>query len=571
VPHPFPPAAPGGEPAGGPGVGPGTGSGVAITGLGFAWPDGTPLFDGLDAAFGAGRTGLIGHNGSGKTTLLRLIAGLLRPARGTVRVTGRLGYHPQDLTLAADQRVDEVLGIAGVRAALAAVERGDVTAEHLAAIGDDWDVEERCLAVLDRLGLDLGLDRRIGEVSGGEAVLIGLAAQFFGGPGVLLLDEPTNNLDLEARRRLYRAVDGFAGTLVMVSHDRDLLDRADQIAELRDGGITFYGGNHTAYEEAVAAADEAARRGVRTAEADLRRQRRELIEARIKLDQRVRYGQKAFDNKAQPKIIMNARKRQAQVSAGKHRNLHLNRVEQARERLAEAAEAVREDAKIRIDLPGTAVPAGRDVLDLAGVVLRAGDTGAGDTGAGDTGAGGARVDLGVRGPRRLALIGGNGTGKTTLLRTIAGQVPAAAGRVRVGVPVRYLPQRLDLLDDARTVAENVAAYAPGAATNAVRARLARFLFRGDRADRAVGTLSGGERFRATLAALLLAEPPPQLLLLDEPTNNLDPGSVRELVHALESYRGALIVASHDLPLLRELRPDRWVELRDGALHDIDPQ
>ncbi|HEU5108470.1 MAG TPA: ATP-binding cassette domain-containing protein, partial [Micromonosporaceae bacterium] len=180
------------------------GPAVVATDLTFAWPDGTPVFDGLDAGFGPGRTGLVGRNGSGKTTLLRLLAGALRPGRGTVRVTGGLAYLPQDLALAAGQRVDEVLGIAGVRAALSAVERGDAPPEelarHLATIGDAWDVEERGRAVLDRLGLDVGLDRRIGEVSGGEAVLIGLAARFLAEPGALLLDEPTNNLDLAARR-----------------------------------------------------------------------------------------------------------------------------------------------------------------------------------------------------------------------------------------------------------------------------------------------------------------------------------------------------------------------------------
>jgi ATPase subunit of ABC transporter with duplicated ATPase domains len=303
----------------------------------------------------------------------------------------------------------------------------------------------------------------------------------------------------------------------------------------------------------VVAEQEAARRLVHTAGADVRRQQRELRDARIKLDRRRRYGQKMWDTKREPKIIMGARKRQAEVAAGKHRGMHLEKLEESRQRLTEAEEAVHDDDEIRVDLPGTEVPAGRTVLELRGVRLR----------------GGALADLELRGPERVALLGANGAGKTTLLETIVGALDPLAGSVTAAVPLRYLPQRLDVLDDRATVAANVARFAPGASDNAVRARLARFLFRGQRADQPVGTLSGGERFRATLAALLLAEPPPQLLLLDEPTNNLDLASTRQLTQALASYRGALLVAGHDLPFLRGVGITRWLRL-DGQLIPVDP-
>jgi ATPase subunit of ABC transporter with duplicated ATPase domains len=143
--------------------------------------------------------------------------------------------------------------------------------------------------------------------------------------------------------------------------------------------------------------------------------------------------------------------------------------------------------------------------------------------------------------------------------------------VRRNAPLGYLPQRLDILDDALTVVQNVRAVAPRASVNEVRAGLARFLFRGARADQVAGTLSGGERFRAVLAALLLADPPPQLLLLDEPTNNLDMASAGQLSQALACYRGSLLVVSHDVPFLRSLGITRWLRLdRSGRLADIDP-
>ncbi|MFF3947006.1 ABC-F family ATP-binding cassette domain-containing protein [Streptomyces sp. NPDC001902] len=529
---------------------------ITCTDLSFAWPDGTPVLDGFQLAVGPGRTGLIGLNGSGKSTLLRLLAGELTPAEGTVRVVGEVGYLPQDVVLDTALRVDEALGIADARAALHAVEAGDVREENFAAVGDDWDVEERARAGLDGLGLGhVGLDRVVGELSGGECVLLRLAALLLRRPDVLLLDEPTNNLDLAARRRLHEAVAAWNGVLVVVSHDRELLRHVDRIAELRDGEVRWYGGDIAVYEEALAVEQEAAERMLRVAESDVRRQKRELADANVKLARRVRYGQKMYDNKREPRAVMKLRKRSAEVSAGKHRVLHTERLAEAKERLDEAVEAVRDDDEIRVDLPHTAVPAGRNVLTLRS--LR-------------TAYGAPAGDLELRGPERIALVGRNGAGKTTLLRTIAGELPPAAGEAQVHVPLRFLPQRLDVLDDELSVVANVARFAPEATGNRIRASLARFLFRGGRADQAAGSLSGGERFRASLAALMLAQPSPQLLLLDEPTNSLDMASVRQLTTALASYEGALVVASHDLPFLRGIGVTRWLRLDAGGLTRVEP-
>ncbi|MFE9355373.1 ABC-F family ATP-binding cassette domain-containing protein [Streptomyces olivaceoviridis] len=531
---------------------------LTCTSLSFTWPDGTAVFDGLDIAFGPGRTGLVGVNGSGKSTLLQLMAGELAPADGTVKAAGEIGYLPQNVTLDTALRVDQALGIADRRAALHAIEAGDVAEEHFETVGDDWDVEERALVTLGELGLGhIGLDRTVGEVSGGESVLLRLAALLLRRPDVLLLDEPTNNLDLYARRRLYQTVASWPGVLVVVSHDRELLDLVDQIAELRSGEVAWFGGNFSAYEEALAVEQEAAERMLRVAEADVRKQKRELADAQVKLARRKRYGQKMYEQKREPKIVMGARKRAAQESAGKHRIMHEERLAEARDRLDEAAEAVRDNDEIRVDLPYTAVPPGRQVLTLEKLET----------------AYQARVPgiLDLRGPERIALVGRNGAGKTTLLRTVAGALAPVSGTVTAHVPLRFLPQRLDVLDDGLSVAENVARFAPGATNNRVRARLARFLFRGARADQKAATLSGGERFRAALAALMLAEPAPQLLLLDEPTNNLDMASVRQLTTALESYEGALIVASHDLPFLESIGITRWLLMEGGELTETTPE
>jgi ATPase subunit of ABC transporter with duplicated ATPase domains len=557
---------------------------ILCSDLGFSWPDGAPVLSGLTASFGPGRTGLIGVNGSGKSTLLKLIAGELRPGSGVVRARGEVGYLPQAVALGTRRTVSDLLGITAARAALHAIEAGETGEDVYAAVGDDWDVEERARAWLDRLGLaHLGLDDRVERLSGGETIGVALAALFLRRPDVMLLDEPTNNLDLDARKRLYDAVASWAGVMVIVSHDRELLSLVDQIADLSGGQIRIYGGNLEAYEDLLATEQAAAERAVTTAAAEVRREQRDLVEAQVKQARRDRMGRQVAASGSIPRIVAHARKRAAQETAGRSRELHSERLHAARDRLEEAEQSVRDDAEIRVDLPDTAVPAGRTVLTVTGLDGARWHPASPAAGAAPAPSAPPALDapdappvttlaeLIVRGPERIALTGPNGSGKTTLLRAIAGLAARPGVTVRLGAVVGYLPQRLDILDDSLSVVDNVRAAAPDASVNEVRASLARFLFRGPGAERLAGMLSGGERFRAVLAALLLAQPAPQLLLLDEPTNNLDMASARQLSQALEGYRGAILVASHDVPFLRSAGITRWLRLdREGGLAEIDP-
>src|ERR1019366_3926066 len=243
---------------------------IVCSDLSFSWPDGARVLSGLTLSIGDGRTGLIGVNGSGKSTLLKLIAGELRPASGAVRTSTDIGYLPQAITLGTSRTVSDLLGITVAR-------------DALAAVGDDWDVEERARAWLDRLGLaGLGLDDRVERLSGGETVGVALTALFLRRPGILLLDEPTSNLDLDARRRLYHAVAAWTGVMVIVSHDRELLGLVDQIADLSGGDVRMYGGHLEAYEQLLAAEQEAAQRAGTAASAEVRRERRDVVDAQVK-------------------------------------------------------------------------------------------------------------------------------------------------------------------------------------------------------------------------------------------------------------------------------------------------
>lgn len=520
---------------------------VVLTDLSFAWPDGTVAIDGSTAAFGAGRTGLIGDNGTGKTTLLRLIAGELTPTSGSISATGPVGYLPQQLALRTGATVAEVLGVRSRLDALRAIESGEASAENFDALADDWEVEPRSYAALDRIGLpDIGLDRRVETLSGGETMLAALAGLHLARDEIVLLDEPTNNLDRQARHRLYDAILEWPGALIVVSHDVALLNLMTDTAELRTGSLTVFGGPYEEYRDQLAREQAAAEQALRTAEQSLETERRQRREARTKLARRQRYARTDFENKRKPKMIMNNRKQEAQVSAGKLRGELDAKVDAAQAEVDERAARVRRDNGIRIELPDPDVPTVRRLAELR-------------DGRGRT--------IVIQGPERVALTGGNGIGKTRLLETLIHpatvedqEVYAVRHTDRIG----YLPQRLDHLTDDASILDAVRASAPTTPPGQVRANLARFLFRGDDIHRRVGDLSGGERFRVALASLLLASQPRRLLVLDEPTNNLDLRSIDGLVDALDAYRGGLIVVSHDDAFLNRLSIDAWITLEAGG-------
>ena len=519
----------------------------------FTWPDGTPCLADATLAFPPGLTGVVGANGAGKSTLLRLLAGDLPPSAGALTRPPDLAYVRQDVTLDARSRADAVMGLGEVRAALRAVESGSIEETHYDVIGDQWDAEERAQATLGQLGLPPGtLDRTVGELSGGEATLLAIAAALHARPDVLLLDEPTNNLDADATARVVDAMVTRGGTTVVVTHDRGLLDRVDRIVELRAGRLRVFGGPLAHYEETLVAERLAAAEELRGARAEASRQKRELREHVEGIGRRQREGARKARESGSPKILAGAKKRASQVSQGRIAGVHEERLEAAQQRL-ERAEAVADlDREIRVELPGTAVPARRDVARLTACVLRTG----------------THVDALIQGPERIVLGGANGAGKTTLIETMRGRLAPVSGVAETHVPVGLLPQRLDVLDPALSVVDNVRAAAPDATPHEVREGLARFLFRGRAGDALAGTLSGGERFRAALAAVLLARPAPQLLILDEPTNNLDFASRSHLLEALRDYSGALVVVSHDAEFVEELEPTREWRLRPEGFSDV---
>jgi ATPase subunit of ABC transporter with duplicated ATPase domains len=516
-------------------------------------PAGDPVLDRVRLALHREKAGLVGANGSGKTTLLRILTGDLTPSAGRVRRAGRVALLPQDFRPVHEQTVGEALGVRDKLDALGRLTAGHGSDTDLAVLDDDWTIEERIAAELSRLGLsDLGLDRPLASLSGGETTRVALASLFLRRPDLLLLDEPTNNLDRDSRQALRAALADWPGGLVVVSHDRALLRLMDRIVELTPKGPKSYGGNYDLYVAQRDAEAQAAQEQLAAAAKELRRVRRDAQAARERQERRTSRGARERDRGGMPRILLNAMRETSARTTARLATTHEDRAAGAQDALAEARERVEVVRELDVCLPPVDLPAGKLVLEMEGVCFRYPDSSR------------ALFDqftLRMVGPERVAIAGPNGSGKTTLFKLIAGEVTADAGTVRLGVNRwRCLDQRADLLISGLSVLENFRRHVPGQSETACRMVLARFLFRGDMVHKPAAALSGGERLRVALACVLNAAEPPQLLLLDEPTNHLDLPSLANLEQALSRYTGTLLVISHDRDFLDAVGVHRVIDL-----------
>ncbi len=581
---------------------------ITLDHISYAHPSQPPLFEDLSAVFSAPLTGLIGDNGCGKTTLFRLILGEIKPSQGTISTPPRIAYLPQDLGLSEHQHLADIFGITKILRALDALESGNYSPELYEAIGDNWDVEERTLATLATYGFTPAVlvdrdspkavralfARQMRSFSGGEAVIAALAALITSEPEFILLDEPTNNLDSAAKAQLFETLEAFPCPALIISHDRDLLERMHVIAELYAdrqglGHLRLFEGNYSTYRQALETEQQAAQRRVTEVKNEARKAVRERAENQIKLDRNARRGREFERSKRKPGMAMGLDKNSSERSAGKLHTAHESMVADARAAVGEAQKSLRVQEKIYAELSQQPLPAGRKVLELSRVdsaqvsretftVQQPAKVDSPHLPPNTTGGKSQRETptehpehLILSGPEHLRITGANGSGKTTLLKAIAhsgdpGYLSPVQPAYRVDYCIEgaYVPQRISL-DPRLTLLQCVQQANPGVSEQHLRDQLARLLFRRESVHRKTGDLSGGERFRAAVAQVLLADPVPQLLMLDEPTNNLDISSVDWLVQALNAYTGALIVVSHDEDFCHRIRIDRTLNLSTKTL------
>lgn len=489
------------------------------------------------------KIGLVGRNGAGKTTLARILAGQGQPAAGSVTRTGQVSYLPQDTgtgdpAVSAADRIlsargldDSVRALRAAEAAMTAAQGpaldkamnvyARAEAEFLARGG--YAAEAGAAQVAANLGLpERALSQSLGTLSGGQRRRVELARLLFAEHETLLLDEPTNHLDADSIGWLRRFLSSYPGGLVLISHDVELLEATVNRVFHLDANratIDIYNVGWKAY--------------LAQRETDDRRRRRERVNA---------------ERKAEALIAQADRMRANVKTAVAAKNM----VRRAGRMLAELEPERRADRLARLRLPEPA-PCGRTPLTANGLSKSYGSLEVFTS-----------VDVAVDRGSRVAILGLNGAGKTTLLKIMAGREQPDTGIVAYGHALRlgYYDQEHGTLDARRTVRENLASSAPHFDDGEVRRILGSFLFFGDDLDKPVGVLSGGEKTRLALAGLVCSSA--NVLLLDEPTNNLDPASRNEILGAISSYQGAIVLVTHDLGAIEALRPDRVLLLPDGV-------
>lgn len=514
---------------------------LALEHVSCVLPDGRTLFTDLSERFDRRATGLVGRNGVGKTTLARLLAGETEPTGGHCVRSGTVRHLPQHASLRDRPSVAALAGVQATMDALGRIEAGGTDPADFEAIGDRWDMRQRLRHELERNGLaHLDPDTPTGRLSGGEVMRVALIGALLSDADFLILDEPSNHLDDPNRRALIEQLLNWPKGLLVISHDRSLLETMQRIVELSPLGLRSYGGGYTFYEQCKARERENAIQELDRRKMERRREQRSLHARRERQERRQAHGNQQAREANQAKILLGRQKERSEGTAA--RQLQKQAVARGRlaERVREAAQRVDDEAPVTLHAPSSEPTAQRRVLELHDVELPFVPPAT------------RRLSLTLTGRQRLAVVGPNGCGKSTLLKLMAGRIMPLAGRRSVRVESAYLDQQFAAVPPQRSTIEQMRSVNREASQTTVRTWLAQLGLSAGTIVMPGGLLSGGERLKAALACVLYADPPAELLLLDEPSNHLDLAAVQALESMLRQYRGALVVVSHDTVFLDRL-------------------
>jgi ATPase subunit of ABC transporter with duplicated ATPase domains len=511
---------------------------IIISDLSYRYSQRDFLFKHLNfAVTKQSKVAVVGNNGAGKSTLLKLMAGELQPVAGSITCASLPYYVPQH-TGALSRSVAEVMNVKDKLDALRAIESGSVSQRDYDVLGDDWTIEERCREAfaywrLPSVSLDLPAD----ELSGGEKSKLFLAGLLVHTPGILLLDEPTNHLDEISRQLLYRYIRQSAATIVVVSHDISLLNLLPFTCELSGRGIRSYGGNYSFYQEQKETEGRALQDHIHAEEKALRAALLKAQKVKQRQEKRLLKGEKKKTEvpRAMRKLLTNSSENTAAGLKEKHEEISSNH----REKLSGLRQQQERSPDLKIDFDHTPIHRGKRLIEACGINFTWQPQ--------DAPLWKEPLDFNLYSYDRIHLTGNNGAGKTTFVKLLTGALTPCCGEIRrADFRWIYLDQNYTQVDVDGSVEELAEAYnVQHLEAHEVRLRLNRFLFPADTWDKPCRSLSGGEKMRLYLCCLMIGNRMPDLIILDEPTNNLDLSGLRILAQTMASYRGSLLVISHD--------------------------
>lgn len=523
---------------------------ILLQNISFGFPGGDLLFNHTNLSIPSQtKSALVGSNGMGKSTLLKIIAHELKPLNGIINTQGNIFYVPQMFGNFNHLTIAECLKIDGKLQALEKITNGEIDEKLFETLNDDWDIEERSQAALQYWGLkDFELTQKLDALSGGQKTKIFLSGIQINEPDIIILDEPTNHLDLEGRKLLYDLIAKNHATIVIVSHDRTLLNLVDTIFELSNQGIATYGGNYDFYAEQKLVEEEALHNDIHAKERALKKAKekeRETMERKQKLDAK---GKQKQEKSGVARIMMNTLRNNAEKNTSKLKSVHAEKIGGISGDLRDLRSSLKNSDQMKVNFNDSGLHSGKILIAAEEINYK---YNAEQLWKED-------INIEIRSGDRISVKGSNGSGKTTLIKVLLGNFKPSKGKLtRAEFNSIYIDQEYSLIANDSTINEFVHTFNDNALPESeIKTLLSRFLFRKETWNKKCAVLSGGERLRLLLCGLSISNKAPDLIILDEPTNNLDLQNIEILTNSIKDYQGTLLVISHDKTFLEEIVIDR---------------
>ncbi len=509
--------------------------------LTYELDDGRTLFKNLTVNLTQRRTGIVGKNGAGKSVLSALFRGDISPTQGFVQRTSNIGYFSQisDRFLASQsETIAELLGVSEVLTALNRVALGHCEPTLFDVIGDNWNAHHDVVGKLRAINLPEDPTMPVSKLSGGEHNKLKLLTLFENRHALLILDEPSNHLDLQGKQWLADKINRYEGAVVLVSHDRMLLNDMEEIWEVADQTLHIFGGNYNAYITQKTAQHEALKRKLGVLVQQTKHLEKQAQHNYEKAQQRASAGNKQRKDGSQAKVLLDKKRDSATKAASARSKNERTRATLINKQTSQISKEysshslTNKPLRFYLDAHGTDTTqiTNKTAFSCDNVILKFGSQ--------------KPLSLNINANQKLHVTGANGSGKSTLLKTLCGSLPPQNGKLTLNSVTAYLDQHFCLLNTKKTVVDYLVEQCPILSLSNARTLLASAGLRNDMANQSVVTLSGGQKM--VLAMLVVSNQRQRpFLLLDEPDNHLDIDAKTVLAHAIKEYKGGILLVSHD--------------------------